>query len=481
MNIENMVNCKEIIHPKVLRSFLKIEKPVAVFKTEVNSVHKKAFATFLAGPRKKAKVEIGSVVLFRAKKERKVFEFASRLGEWGKFHVPKELVEKFKIKNHESIVFEVIGKKSGLVPKVQCPIDMAGITSMDNGLKIISRPKGFVTIWKKAHTPITVPRFIEPSEDLLVFAFLMHGDGHYKSKLFFSNANYRLHRFVMEKFEEIFTFPRNVWGCRVSHYKESPYAKDYWKGVLGFSEEQFYPKISRTCFGTLNHGNARTTVDYQLAATVFRFVFSKLNDMIDESNALYAFDGILNAEGSAGISKDGLHKLTISFSQSEKEMFAKILRKCDFLRLCNCLDDRFVMGDWNNFYQFIRKFHENRLVPFSQNPARSANVVNGLLNHRYTKTVTKYLKIINGNGSTFDEMAKRLGYRQTSVSKELRNRRFSDFIKIEGRGVNRNPLRVSISKEGSRFLEIVEWLEHQRPIINNLLAEDEELERRWIR
>ncbi|MFQ6010119.1 MAG: hypothetical protein ACE5J7_03310 [Candidatus Aenigmatarchaeota archaeon] len=479
MNIKNKVFYREIIHPNILQEFLKLEKPIMVFETEINNVDKSAFATFLAKQRKEAKIEIGSIVLFRAKKNKKTFEFTSKLGNWGKFHIPKELVETLRIKNHERIVFETIAKNSKPIPRAQ-PIDLADITSMDSRLKIILRPKGFVTIWKKAHTPITVPRFLEPSEDLFVFAYLMHGDGHYKSKFFFSNASYRLHRFVMEKFEEIFTLPKNMWRCRVSHHKEDPAVKIYWKKALGFSEEQFYPKISRTRFGMLKRGNARTTIDYKLVATVFRFVFGKLNDMIDEGNALHALDGILNAEGSAGIYKNGLHKLTISFSQSEKDMFAKILRKCGFLGLCNCLNDRFVMGDWNNFYQLIRKFHENRLVPFSQNPVRSANVVNGLLNHRYTKTITKYLKAIDDDGRTFAEIAKGLGHKRASVAKELRNKRFDDFIKIEGRGINRSPLRVSISKEGLGFLEVIKWLEQQRPIINKLLIEDEQLERRWI-
>lgn len=468
--------CREIISPAVLKELIRLEKPVLTFKTEVNNTTKRAFATFLADYRKETDVKLSDVALFRAVKDNKKFEFVSKIGEWGKIHVPKEVIENLEIQNHESVLFEFISKDSSL-QTAKNRIDFADIINFDNKIKIISRKNDFVTIWKKQHVPVTIPRFIDYSNELYVLSFLVHGDGHYKSKFYFSNAQYRLHKFVIVEFEKIFKIPKYIWRCRILHTNPISSKKAYWKKTLEIYDEQFYPTISKSILNTQYEGDARIGIDSYIVAKIFHFVLNKLNENIDSKNCLYALDGLLNAEGGASIEKDGLHKLTISFNQNEKEMFSNILRKSNLLHLCQILDDRFVISNWNKLYEFVKIFAEGGIIPFSQNPYRAKNVVEGFLNHRYTKTLAKYLSVINNNETTYSEIADVFNHRFSSVRNELNKERITKFININGKGVNRSPLKISISDEGKRFLNTVEYFKTKLPEINKLYNQDIQLKK----
>ncbi len=472
-DMENLF-CREIISPTVLNELVKLEKPVLTFKTEVNNTTKRAFATFLADYRKDTNVKLNDIVLFRAIKDNKKFEFVSKIGEWGKIHIPKEAIESLGIQNHESVLFEFISKDSSLQTE-ENRIDFADIINFDNKIKIIPRKNDFITIWKKQHVPVTIPRFIDYSNELYVLSFLVHGDGHYKSKFYFSNAQYRLHKFVINEFEKIFKIPKSVWRCRILHMNPDSSKKIYWKKALEIHDEQFYPTVSKSTLNTQNEGDARIAIDSCVVAKMFHFVLNKMNENIDSKNCLYALDGLLNAEGSASIEKDGLHKLTISFSQNEKEMFSNILRKSNLFQLCQILKDRFVISGWNKIYEFVKIFAENKVVPFSQNPYRAKNVAEGFLNHRYTKTLAKYLSVINNNETTYSKIADVFNHRFSSIRNELNKERIIRFININGKGINRSPLKISISDEGKIFLNTVEYFKMKLPDINKLYSQDIQL------
>lgn len=468
--------CRETISPAVLKELTKLEKPVLTFKTEVNNTTKRAFATFLADYRKKTDVKLNDIVLFRAIKANKKFEFISKIGKWGKFYVPKEVIESLRIQNHESVLFEFITKDSSL-QKEDNKIDFADIVSFDNKIKIIPRKNNFVTLWKKQHVPVTIPRFIDYSNELYVLSFLVHGDGHYKSKFYFSNAQYRLHKFVIDEFEKLFKIPKDVWRCRILHTNPDSSKKAYWKKVLEIYDEQFYPTVSKSTLNTQAEGDARIGIDSYIVAKIFHFVLNKMNESLNSKNSLYALDGLLNAEGSASIEKDGLHKLTISFNQNEKEMFSNILRKSNLFQLCQILKDRFIISDWNRIYEFVKIFAENNMIPFSQNPYRAKNVAEGFLNHRFTKTLVKYLSVINNNETTYSEIADVFNHRFSSVRNELNKERIIKFINFNGKGVNRSPLKISISDEGKRFLNAVEYFQTKLPEINKLYNQDIQLKK----
>ncbi len=167
-------------------------------------------------------------------------------------------------------------------------------------------------------------------------------------------------------------------------------------------------------------------------------------------------NGLLYAEGGAQISNiSSLHKITLSFNKQEKFMFKQIL---DDLNLKYTIEQNrnFIIQGWNNQYHFFKTFLSKDVVPFGIHNQRRNNALNGFLNHNFTKTMIKYLFILRlYNSLSVKEFSKLLGIRRDSLLSTIRKTRYSKFVNILGKGINRNPFIISITKEGYNFINII--------------------------
>jgi len=436
-----------VIDNNVLKELCKKEQILTHFETKVSTMSHYPYATFLAKERHLTSLKTKDVLIMRAVKDNKKFEFVSKLYKWGKFLVSKEAVNVLGIKNQEIIKFEIIKENKDMGTKNNC-LDLSEI----EGVYKIFREDNLITLYKTGGTSITLPRFIEITPDLIELCFLVHGDGSYKEKLYFVNKNPELHRFVIDKFYEVLKIPKEVWRARLlfNHDSDSSIAKEKWKYDLGLREEQFYPSISKCVLNTSESGNLRIVIDKLIAARVFRYIFEKLKNL-DEKQSLFALNGLLFAEGGASIEKNGIHKITLSFSQQEKEMFESVLRTAGVFELAKVSQNsRFCIEGWENHYKLFRTFFSNEIVPFEIHSQRCRNALGGFLNHSFTKTMEKYLGVLNkGDSFTIQEIMKDLGHRNTSLRGTLRKKQYSRFVKFDE---SRNPFKISITQEGRDFL-----------------------------
>jgi len=447
----------EIIHPREFSKIYNKEKILKEFETNVIISNYRPFATFLAKDRQSVDIKEGDIVVLRAIKDNKKFEFISKINKWGKFSIQKIVIKTLDIKNHEKIKFEIIkeGKKNRAEEK-----EIMDLSNIEENINILYRENNFIIIFKKSKTRITLPRFIKITPNLIELCFLIHGDGHYKNKLYFANKNPELHRFVMEKFEEIFKIPKTIWRARllVNNPLDSKLAKENWRTILNLDEKQFYPLISKSVLKTSDLGNLRIVIDKTIVSEVFRYVFDKLKNLKGKQ-AIYALNGLLYAEGGARKDKKGLHKITLSFNQEEKNLFNNILQNANLSKLAKIeQNSRFCISGWENLYKFFKLFYSNNMVPFEIHTERCKNALGGFLEHSFTATIYKYLNILNKKApsfSTVKELIKETGYRHDSILDTLRKKQYSKFIKIEGKGINRNPFIISITEEGKEFLMLI--------------------------
>jgi len=446
---------EELIHPEDFLKLYRKERIIVSFETKVNNVGKKAFSTFLAKERHSTNIKEGDYVVFRFIKDNKKFEFLSRINKWGKFHIPKIAIETLSINNHEQIYFEVVGEKDKSNEKESNSLDLS-----NSGRKtgVIFRENNFITLIEKGKIPITLPRFIEITPDLIELCFLIHGDGHYNTKLFFVNKDTELIRFVINKFEEIFRIPKDTWRARLlfNNSASPDVAKKRWKKNLNLREEQFYPSISKCTLNTSELGNLRIVIDKLIVAHVFRSTFDTIKQNIKGANALYALNGLLCAEGNAEKTKGrGLHKITINYSAKEKNMFKEILAEANIINLIKDRKDRFVIEGWVNCYQFFKIFFSNRIIPFDLHMGRCNNALSGFLEHSFTKTMEKYLTILDRKEQmNTNEIMEETNHLGNSVRKLLRKKQYTRFVNSIGRGINRNPIIFSITPEGKEFLTL---------------------------
>ncbi len=443
----------EIINSEEFLRLYNCEKILIQFKTLVTTCSHHPFATFLSEQRKSVGINVGIIIILRVIKQNNKFEFITKIGKWGKFSIPKELIETLDIKNHERILFEVVkeSKRQGNIDKKS--IDLTKI----EGYNIIYREGNLITLFKKARTIITLPRFIKISPELVELFFLIHGDGHYQYKLYFVNKNYELIDFVMEEFEKILKISRDYWRARVLFNNSSnpEEAKAFWKNKLKLKEEQFYPTISKSILNTSEIGNLRIVLETPIISDLFKYIFEEIQK--NDDYLFYALNGLLCAEGGARKNKRGLHKITISFSQKEKLMFENILRNTKILELCKISQNsRFCIEKWDNLYLFFKIFFSNNIIPFNLHSQRCKNALDGFLNHGFTQTITKYLYILNKKEEfEVKDLVNEMGYLPNSILNTLRKKQYSQFIKIGGRGIKGNPFIISITSEGKEFITLI--------------------------
>lgn len=451
---------KEIVHPLDFIKFYRDEKPTFEFPAKVTVDTKRPFVTFKSKDRKSIDIKEEDVVLVRICNDKQEAELITKVYKWGKIHIPKDITKILEIKNHENINIKILSKATCLT-KTDGKIDLAQIVNYDKNVKIIPRADNFITIYYKQKVSVTLPRFVKLSPKLIELLFLIHGDGHYKSKLFFVNKSPELHKFVLEEFENIFRLPQSAWKSRILLFdlSQNNYAKEYWKNSLELKDSQFY-NTSKSTLNTDSRGNLRIIIDKTLFSLIFRFVFDEIKSRMNKEIALHALNGLLCAEGGAQIGKIGLHKITLSFSQQEKELFKEILSKTGVISLCKEeQNSRFVIQGWSNLYSFFKILLSNGVIPFRFHSERRNNALKGFLNHGFTKTMFKYLSAINKNNKiTVERLSRILKIRKDSILDALRKEQYTNFIKIEGRGVNRNPFLISITEEGKGFLGLIDYM-----------------------
>ena len=446
----------EIIHPSEFERLYKKEQILSSFATKVNKNNRVYMATFLALKRHSANVNRGEFVIFRALKNNKKFEFISKITIWGRFCVPKVIIDTLNICDKEVVHFEVIKTKKKI--KSDSNTDSIDLITFKEGIHLLFREDNLITIVKNGTTSVTLPRYLKITPNLIELCFLIHGDGHYNTKLFFVNKDTELIRFVMNKFEEILRIPKETWRARLlfNNSASPEVAKERWKINLNLRGEQFYPSISKCMLNTSEDGNLRIVIDKLIVAHIFRSIFEIVKQNIKGKNSLYALNGLLSAEGSAEKTRyGGLHKITINYSSKEKDMFKEILSEAKVMDLIKDRGDRFIIEGWTNCYKFFKVFFFNEIIPFNLHTGRCNNALSGFLEHESTRTMEKYLTILNRKEQmNTNELIAETNHLGNSVRKLLRKEKYTKFVNSVGRGINRNPIIFSINSEGKEFLTL---------------------------
>ena len=449
----------EIIHPKIFEKLYLSERPIAKFSAKV-ILSDRPFAIWSAKQRAENFKE-KDILLVRIAKDNKEFQFISKLYEWGKIHVSNKVVEALDIKNHEILDFQIIAKNQDVnIKEKELNFDLANISKENTKMQLLPRSKDIITLYSKQKIPITLPRFIKISPELFELTYLIFGDGHYQYKLYFVSKSPELHEFVLELFEKILHIPKNLWRARILMHDTAfaDYAKNYWKNKLNLDEKQFY-NTSRAVLNTDKKGNLRIIIDKTIVSLIFKFILNECK--LNGENKIHALNGLLCAEGGAQVDEKGLHKITLSFNKKEKDMFKDILDDLHF-RYKIEQNKNFIISGWDDLYLFFKIFFSQNVIPFRVHNQRRNNAINGFLNHSFTKTMVKYLSALKYNNDIdLNKFSKLLKIRKDSILDTIRKKQYVEFINIEGKGINRYHFKLSISKEGINFLNLINVMEVQ--------------------
>ena len=462
-NGKRTIYFNEIILPDQFKKIYSQEKIIMKLEKEINTAASRPFFNIPASICRKNGISKGKILILRINNFNRTYQIITKVNIWGKISVPKEVINTLGISHKQKVSIEIIKESETSATE---EVNLSSLLQKKEKLKILKRENNFVTIYSSGKFPITLPNNISLDPELIEIFFLIHGDGHYKDKLFFSNKEPELHQSVMRIFQKHLSIPMFIWRARVNlndSYKEEV-AKSCWLNALNLDVRQFYPSVSRTKFNTSAQGDLRIVIDYPIVSEIFRGIFTYIQQNLNETLSFHALNGLLAAEGGAQISKVGLHRITLSYNVKEKELFRKVLEKCGVLHLFKDTEKRnrhgtLVLEGWENLYLFFKEFSIKKVTPFNLHTARKQRAIRGMVSHSFTKTMCKYLSILSQNEKlTTEEFSKKLQIREDSCLTTLRKDQYSQFINIGGRGINRHPFNFSITKQGQELLEIISTL-----------------------
>ncbi|MBL7051604.1 MAG: hypothetical protein ISS01_00785, partial [Nanoarchaeota archaeon] len=397
MYFKELISGKEVYHEDIISSeyfslLFSKEKVLFKLKTKIFVKYIKPKGKILIDDNKGLKINKGDVLLVRLQKNEKIFQFVVKIYDWNTFYVPKNVVRTLGIKNKDILNFYVIGGSNSLTNNFKSfeYLDLLDLFMKKNSVYVIKRAFNYLSLYFIGKGIITVPRYIKLDSIFFELIYLVHGDGHYITKLSFTNKEVELHNFVLNSFNSIFGVPFNVWKALVqlkSGYLESK-AKDYWLSNTILFRSQFY-NCSFTKFNTSKDGNLRIIIEKKVYGILFKEILKELSFDYDNFN-IHSLNGLYAAEGSASLGKKGLHKIILSFNDHEKYLFKYLLDDLGFNYKIS-QGKNYVIENWKNLYLFFRIFHINKVIPFRLHTLRREKAVNGFLEHSKSRIMVKYL------------------------------------------------------------------------------------------
>jgi len=389
------------------------------------------------------------------------------IADWGHTTLSTHLGKFLELKKGTEVLVEILAKANKLeIDKVMISGKLDLLALMPN-YAIFERPEDYVTLYKKPSRPITIPRFLEINSELLETLYLIWGDGSYEGKLFLANKCPELHLKTINYFENYLKIPEDFWKLRIllTERQNSKKAKDYWLSKLNFKEEQLYPTISGAKLKTTNVGNARIVLESKAMAELIKNLLSFVNSNVEKlslKECLHILNGLLMAEGGTDVTKGdkGLHYLSLSHSQEEKELFEKVISLCGLNKeFKRSRKDMLKASGWKLLYIVLQKFTENEVILMKDHPQRLQRILT-FLEHSYVKSMNTYLMTLKRNGRlTTPNFVKILKCNKSSVYDYFK--KYSAFVKVNG-----SPKTYELSEEGEKFVKTIETLQKWKEVSN---------------
>jgi hypothetical protein len=458
----------ELGNPIILKSLQRKEQSLVKLAIKIHL--DKSSRCHFAIPTKICKslgISKGDTILLRFNFNGNICIDVCTIADWGRTTLSTNLGKFLRLKKGTEISVEILAKANKLkVDKVMIGNKLDLLALMPN-YATFERSEGYITLYRKPSRPITIPRFLELNSELLETLYLVWGDGSYEDKLFLANKCPELHLKLSNYFENYLKMPKEFWKLRIllTNKQNSQEAKKYWLSGLKFEEEQLYPTISGAILKTTNVGNARIVLESKAVAELIANLLGFANSNLEKlslKERLHILNGLLMAEGGTDVTKGnkGLHYLSLSHSQEEKELFEKIIVLCGLNKeFKRTRKDMLKASGWKPLYRILQKFTENDVILMKDHPQRLQRILT-FLEHSYVKSMSDYLMALKRNGKlTSSDFVKILKCNKSSVYDYFK--KYAQFVKVKG-----SPKVYELSDDGEKFVRTIETLQKWKEVSN---------------
>lgn len=313
---------------------------------------------------------------------------------------------------------------------------------------------------------VAIKRFVDYYNFLEILG-LYQGEGlrsiKHCRKLQFANNKEEIVNKFLDFFEEI-GLPRNSWKAFISltgyvDKERKEYALNYWSNKIKIPKDNFRKGSNTKTYGKMHNkeGTVAVVFDSSPLASCFLGILKNVRKIIRyEKEAWYFIKGLLEADGSVNIKKDGkLSDLSIAYDKLEEVLVYQDIME-NKLNIKTKIDKNsrsiYFLKDKNNCDKWITWYKAIKHNCFEYHQERKIKLFKGFLNHKRTKIFFRILNQFKNKELRTIEILKLTEYKyKRSVIVNFKNLEKLGFVNIK-RIKNYNV--YNINQKGKEFLNI---------------------------
>src|SRR3989338_309254 len=131
---DKIVYYKEIVHPLEFTELYRNEKLFFNFSAKVTVNTKRPFITLKSKDRNSLGLNEGELVLIRICNGKQEAQLVTKIYNWGKIQIPKDIIEILNIKHHKFITVKII-LKNKILENIKNSIDLSKISNYNENVK----------------------------------------------------------------------------------------------------------------------------------------------------------------------------------------------------------------------------------------------------------------------------------------------------------------------------------------------------------
>lgn len=288
----------------------------------------------------------------------------------------------------------------------------------------------------------------------------------------FTNNVPELVLFVLDYFEKIWKISRENWKVYVEYSRkaidnnEEKRIVDYWAHRLSINRQKIKVRMGseeRLSERAALYGTVSIRLNNRIAQTLIMHFLEKIKGIVesDEKAAGSYVCGLFAGDGIVLEHKGQFSCFGLSFNphSSELDHYVKVLRRIgvyvDEEEISRKGKRAIFFNHWHDCYVFLEVTDGKLFLPHRENALKFCK---GFLSNQYVKPLLR-LRLFRAGPLKAKDFAEKV-----DISKRSANGSLSRYVKLgfltkNGKGTRASPFQFSLTKEGKRFLELVEMIE----------------------
>lgn len=288
----------------------------------------------------------------------------------------------------------------------------------------------------------------------------------------FTNNVPELILFVLDYFERTWGISRENWEVYVEYSRraidnyEEKRIIDYWVHCLSVNRQKVKVRMGsekRLSERAALYGTASIRLNNRIAQTLIMHVLEQIKGIVesDEKAAGSYVCGLFAGDGIVLEHKGQFSCFGLSFNPHSSELnhYGRVLRRIgvyvDEEEISQKGKRAIFFNHWHDCYTFLKMTNGKLFSPHKENALKFCK---GFLSNQYVKPLLR-LRLFRAGPLKARDFAEKVDIGKRSANGSLSHYVKLGFLTKNGKGTSTSPFQFSLTKEGKRFLKLVEIIE----------------------